>query len=200
MLLDDIVKYLVNSDFALSSYTRDGRLNSAFNEDEIIQIIENKFNIDRPNSRDWFDFSFTQNNSLYPVNIKVSKTNTADNLNCKLGIYYVLTGQIPCFHNGVRWEEYFKFLSENIRENSIDYYFLIINKNNLKDVFYTSLKSIKVLQPNGNNLPFQARWDLNKERVWRTYKESKDFILDVFRESLQMRSEAYESFKRYFYV
>ena len=37
--------------------------------------------------RDWVDFSFYENNVFYPVNIKVSTTETTDNLNCKLHIY-----------------------------------------------------------------------------------------------------------------
>lgn len=200
MLLDDIVKYLQTYEFALSQHTRDGRVNSAINENEIIAIIENKFTIEHSSSRDWFDFGFIKNNVLYPVNIKVSGMMSADNLNCKLGIYYALTGKLPPFNNGISWEDYFEALSQNLSKNTKDYYFLIINKNNLNDIFYTSLKSIKTLQANGNNLPFQAKWNLNKERINRNYEEAKKFILDTFEESLRMRSQAYESFKRYFYA
>lgn len=57
------------------------------------------------------DCSFEENNNFYPVNIKVSTTKTADNLNCKLEIYYALTGKIPPFSNGVIWEIYFKNLN-----------------------------------------------------------------------------------------
>ena len=109
--LCDIVGFLKSKDFSLSSHTRDGRLNSAFNEDEIFNLLEQNFSINRPNMRDWVDFSFEENNNFYPINIKVSTTKTADNLNCKLEIYYALTGKIPPFSNGVIWEIYFKNLN-----------------------------------------------------------------------------------------
>ncbi len=148
--------------------------------------------------RDWVDFSFVKNDIFYPVNIKVSTTKTADNLNCKLGIYYALTGKIPYFNNGIVWEEYFKNLSQNIASNITDYYFLIINKNDTSDIFYTSLKQLEQLVPNGNNLPFQAKWDENRNLILRNFEESKKFILDNFAASLQLRADAYFSFKRYF--
>lgn len=196
--LQNIVAFLKNDDFSLGKFSRDGRINSAFNEDEIFKILSKKFHINRPNARDWVDFSFEENKQFVPVNIKISKTDTADNLNCKLGIYYALTGKLPHFGNGISWEEYFKNLKENLELNNADYYFLVINKNDLKDIFYTSLKSLAILQPNGNNLPFQAKWSENKTRINRHFNEAKDFILSHFGASLRLRSEAFESFKRYF--
>lgn len=93
--------------------------------------------------RDWVDFSFEENGIFYPVNIKVSTTKTTDNLNCKLGIYYALTGKLPPFGNGVGWEQYFKTLRDNLVENDRDYYFFIFNKDNSNDVFATSLKCLE---------------------------------------------------------
>lgn len=101
------------------------------------------------------DFSFSENEIFIPVNIKVSTTKTPDNLNCKLGIYYTLTGRIPLFNNGISWEDYFKTLSENLRENTADYYFLIINKDNPNDVFATSLKGLESINPNAIIYPFK---------------------------------------------
>lgn len=197
-MLQDIVEFLKNYSFSLKSHSRDGRINSAFNEDEIVKIIESKFNITRPKARDWVDFSFTQNEIFYPVNIKISNMNTADNLNCKLGIYYALSGKIPHFDNGISWESYFKTLKENLESNSKDYYFLVINKQDCKDIFYTSLKCLESLQPNGNNLPFQAKWSENRNIITRTYEAARDFILGNFAKSLALRNKAYTSFKRHF--
>ncbi|WP_300926738.1 hypothetical protein [Helicobacter rodentium] len=86
-LLNDIVDFLKKRNLQLSNQSRDGRINSAFNEDEIFRLLESKFTINHPNMRDWVDFSFYENNVFYPVNIKVSTTETTDNLNCKLHIY-----------------------------------------------------------------------------------------------------------------
>lgn len=198
-LLIEIVKFLQTNPITLSKQSRDGRINSAFNEGEIFNLLESHFAINRPNMRDWVDFSFEENEIFYPVNIKVSTTKTTDNLNCKLGIYYALTGKIPPFGNGVSWECYFKSLKENMQENSKDYYFLIINKNNPRDVFATSLKCLESILPNGNNLPFQAKWDNNRNIIVRDFEKAKNFLLGTFEQSLKLRAEAYIHFKRYFY-
>lgn len=198
-LLIQIVEFLKNHPVILSKQSRDGRINSAFNEDEIFHLLESHFAINRPNMRDWVDFSFYENDIFYPVNIKVSTTKTTDNLNCKLGIYYALTGKIPPFSNGVSWECYFKNLKENMQENSKDYYFLIINKDNPNDVFASSLKCLESILPNGNNLPFQAKWDNNRNIIKRDFESAKAFLLGTFEQSLKLRAEAYLHFRRYFY-
>lgn len=133
------------------------------------------------------------------MNIKVSTTNTTDNLNCKLGIYYALTGKIQPFNNGVSWEIYFKTLSENLGENNKDYYFLIVNKDNHSDVFATSLKKLKTIIPNGNNLPFQAKWDDNRQLIDRDFTSAKQFLLATFEASLKLRADAYLHFRKYCY-
>ena len=199
-LLIQIVEFLKESPIALSRQSQDGRINSAFNEDEIFKCLESNFAINRPNIRDWYDFSFEENNIFYPVNIKVSTTKTTDNLNCKLGIYYALTGDCPPFNNGINWEEYSKKLAQNLKSNEKDYYFLIINKDNPNDVFATSLKRLKHIVPNGNNLPFQVRWNDNRET-----EQQNDFdetpenrILKNMAESLRQRASIYDKFLRYF--
>lgn len=196
--LAQIVNFLREYDFNLSRRTRDGRINSAFNEDEIFNIINKNFEVNRPNMRDWIDFSFEENSKFYPVNIKVTTTQTTDNLNCKLGIYYALTGQKPPFDNYAHWGVYFQSLRQNLRNNNEDYYFLIVNKNDFGDVFATSLKCLQSITPNGNNLPFQARWDVNRSPQNRTFEEAKDFILETFAQSLKLRADAYFHFINYF--
>lgn len=57
------------------------------------------------------------------LNIKITTTHTIDNLNCKLGIYYALTGDIPSFNNGINCDQYFCNLKTNLKENSADAYF-----------------------------------------------------------------------------
>lgn len=196
--LEKIKDFLQQRNLHLSQTTRDGRVNSAFNEDEIVALIANHFTIRRPKIRDWFDFAFEESGIFYPVNIKVSTTTTADNLNCKLGIYYALTGKLPDFNNTISWENYLKNLKENICNNNCDYYFLIVNKDNTKDIFLSSLKHFNKLVPNGNNLPFQACWNDNRNTINRNYQEAKKFILSILGQSLKLRADAYLSFKEYF--
>ena len=57
-LLCEMVAFLQRQNLHLSRNSRDGRINSAFNEDEIFNLLEANFAINRPNMRDWVDFSF----------------------------------------------------------------------------------------------------------------------------------------------
>ncbi|ECW7662789.1 restriction endonuclease, partial [Campylobacter coli] len=98
----------------------------------------------------------------------------------------------------INWDQYFCNLKTNLKENSKDYYFLIINKNDVQDIFIASLKSLEKISPNGNNLPFQAKWNENRHPVQREFKEAKDFIIKCFADSLKLRADAYFYFKRYF--
>ncbi|MCH3924856.1 MAG: hypothetical protein LKE30_08070 [Bacteroidales bacterium] len=106
-IIDEICLYLKDTGIVLSSPLADGRINASINEDEIIKTIQRKYTIQVPKSRAWYDFAIENNNEFFPVNIKVTDTTHADNLNCKLGIYYSLTGLMPNFPNETSWLEFF---------------------------------------------------------------------------------------------
>lgn len=204
-ILADVCQHLANNNFKISSNSTDGRINSAINEDEILNYIEVSFQsysgyrIVRPNARDWFDFAIENNDEFYPINIKVTNTTTSDNLNCKLGIYYALTGLKPAFGNEINWLNFFEKLHTSFgKYQDKDYYFLIVNKTDLKDVFCSTLRCIQNLTPNGNNLPFQSRWKDNHYLVDRTFDEAAKFIMNTFGESIKLRSDIYFNFKKYF--
>ncbi|WP_154427160.1 restriction endonuclease [Helicobacter pylori] len=193
--LNEIAEFLKTNPYNLSQPLQDGRLNSSVNEEEILNIIKHFFPIQLPKAREWWDFSFKKNDIFYPVNITTTKT--ADNLNCKLGIYYALCGLLPTFNNEIAWEKYFQKLHKDLGKNTDrDYYFLIINKNDPKDIFINSLKGIQTLQP--NNLPFQCKWDNNREIIQRDFDGSKNFILSALAESIKLRSSIYLKFKEFF--
>ncbi|GAA9750496.1 hypothetical protein VN0175_14390 [Helicobacter pylori] len=195
--LNEIAEFLKTNPYNLSQPLQDGRLNSSVNEEEILNTIKDYFPIQLPRAREWWDFSFEENKIFYPVNIKTTTTKTADNLNCKLGIYYALCGLVPEFNNEIAWEKYFQKLHEDLGKNTNrDYYFLIINKNDPKDVFINSLKGIQTLQP--NNLPFQCKWDDNRKIVQRRFIESKNFILSALAKSVKLRANIYLTFKEFF--
>ncbi|WP_104714281.1 restriction endonuclease [Helicobacter cetorum] len=197
--LSRIVEFLKTNPYNLSQPLQDGRLNSSINEEEILNIINNHFSVQLPKAREWWDFSFEENDIFYPINIKITTTKTADNLNCKLGIYYALCGLLPTFNNEIAWEKYFQKLYKDLGANTDrDYYFLIINKNDTKDIFVNSLKGIQTLQPNGNNLPFQCKWDSDREIVQRNFIESKNFILSTLAKSVTLRANIYLAFKEVF--
>jgi len=190
--MNEIVNYLKSGDMLLSKQSKDGRVNSILNEDEILRIIEQRFNIDVPRARDWADFYI----DAIPVNIKVTTTNTADNASSKKGVYYALTGTI--YQGNNTWEQYLQSLKENISDSEKDYYFLIINKEDTQDIFFNSLKCITSLVPNGNNLPFQIKWKDNKILQRKTFEEAKALILKTLGKSMQLRADAYLSFQKYF--
>ncbi|MCQ2764193.1 restriction endonuclease [Helicobacter pylori] len=186
--LSEIAEFLRTNPYSLSQPLQDGRLNSSVNEEEILNTIKDYFPIQLPKAGEWWDFSFEENKIFYPVNIKTTTTKTADNLN--LGIYYALCGLVPEFNNEIAWEKYFQKLHKDLGTNTNrDYYFLIINKNDPKDVFINSLKGIQTLQP--NNLPFQCKWDNNREIVQRSFVESKNFILSALAKSVKLRANIY---------
>ncbi|WRD26780.1 restriction endonuclease [Helicobacter pylori] len=187
--LNEIAEFLKTNPYHLSQPLQDGRLNSSVNKEEILNTIKH-FPIQLPKAREWWDFSFKKNDIFYPVNIKTTTTKTADNLNGKLGIYYALCGLVPEFNNEIAWEKYFQKLHKDLGKNTNrDYYFLIINKNDPKDIFINSLKGIQTLQP--NNLPFQCKWDNNREIVQRNFTESKNSILSALAKSVTLRANIY---------
>jgi len=198
-ILTDICDYLIKLNVKLSKQFADGRINASMNEAELLKEIKEQFGIQEPRSRAWFDFSIENESGFFPVNIKITDTTHADNLNCKLGIYYALTGLLPHFPNETRWLTYFEHLKENLgKEKNKDYYFLIFNKQNPTDIFVNSLKGLQDLQPNGNNLPFQCKWDNNRKYQNRSFNKAAEFILSTFGHSIKLRSEIYFNFKKYF--
>ncbi|MCR4664072.1 MAG: hypothetical protein K5660_01745 [Paludibacteraceae bacterium] len=203
-ILTDISEHLASHNFRISAQNQDGRINSAINEDEVLNYLERTFpfgnyELVRPQARDWFDFAIEDNREFYPINIKVTNTTSVDNLNCKLGIYYALTGLKPAFGNEISWLPFFQKLNDSFgKHKDKDYYFLIVNKRDLSDVFCSTLKSISNLTPNGNNLPFQSKWQDNHILISRTFEEAADFIMTTFAASIKLRSDIYFNFKKYF--
>lgn len=213
-ILSDIVKKLQTENININIENRsdDGRVNSSLQETIItsflkeskdIQDILNKYNMKLliPHQREWFDFCLFNDNKFIPVNIKISSLKTADNVSSKKGLYYACTGVFPhsnydelCKSDSFKtnkWTEFYKKLKEDVDKNENgDYYFLIINKNNTSDIFFTSLKTLKNITPNGNNLPFQCKWENNRERVFRSHKEARIFLIKAFYKSLKLSNES----------
>jgi hypothetical protein len=188
--------YLAINPVSISRQFADGRVNSTINEKEIIKSISDHFDIERPPPRFWYAFGIRRGHEILPVDLKVTKTDGADNIQCKLGIYYALTGQWPDFAGETPWRFYFRRLRNYLnRSQDKDYYCLIVNKKNTRDVFCNSLKGLTSLVANGNNLPFQCKWDDNRKPVKRTHDEAMRFILGKFRESIELRASILTEFE-----
>ena len=113
--------------------------------------------------------------------------NYADNLSSKIGMGYALTGKNDL---SIQWEKFHKQIKENIKIG-YDYYFLIVNKNNSCDAFWTSLKRIETLIPNGNNLPFQCDWSKNRNFSTRNEIQAIYYILEQYIESWNKKVKGY---------
>lgn len=187
--LNSIVEFLRQNELSLLSENDDGRLNSATNENIILRTLADNFKeVEISSIRQWFDFRIRADNELF-VNVKISDldNNAADNCSSKLGMGYALCGvkNMP-----VAWDKFHEML-ENELKIGYDYYFLVINKNDTKDCFYTSLKRIKTLVPNGNNIPFQCNWAENREFSNRSEIEAMRYILDIYLQSWDKKVKGY---------
>jgi len=62
-----------------------------------------------------------------------------------------------------------------------DYFFLVLNKRDNKDIIINSVKGLSVLTPNINNLPFQVCWNKNRYYEYKSINK----ILKMFINCLQ---------------
>jgi len=241
--LTELVDFLKNKHLELSANMNDGRLNSAINEDEIVNNLNElnqKDNIEyfvlEGIARDWADIYLiskdmekdykdleqilkcyksshknalknkwinklkliNRNGNLIPINIKITTTQTNDNINSKESIYYSLTGKI--YDKSNNWSTFLNSLKEDIseKEPKTDYYFLVINKKDTQDIFFNSLRGIKNFVSNGNNPPFQVKWSENKQFDKVSFVEAKKRILTALGLTLQQRANPWFIFEKNF--
>ena len=176
LILYIIQKYLQKSNFIFSKENNDGRINSCSDEDKIIQLLYKKYpnKLKIPKIRMWYDILIYDNfYGWLPVNIKTTSTTTCDNTGNLAICVYAYTNYKLNLHNQKTYENgpMSKILIEKLKnkeynkEPKKDYYFIVLNKNNNKDIIINSVKGLTSLTPNSNNLPFQICW--NKNRVFK---------------------------------
>lgn len=196
--LNKMVKYIKEYPVKLSTNVTaggDGRVDSAKNEDEVITHLREVPEFDRvmftPPPRAFYDFSISENGEPLYVNIKVSdlSNRATDNCSSKEGLAYALTGRADL---PTHFADFHEVIRSNLK-SGYDYYFLVVNKKNPSEAYWTSLKRIKTLVPNGNNLPFQCDWALNKEFSNRTEEEATRYLLEVYLSSWEKRIEDFPS-------
>ena len=212
LIMYKIKKYLKLQAFEFSTQNEDGRINSCIDEDEVIKLLIEKFGekIKKPKIRMWYDI--LANDYYYgwiPINIKSTTTKTCDNTgNFAMCVHTYTDKEIidvknlkPC-RNGEMSKILVKKIAEKTRKNreynkrpKKDYYFLVANKNDPKDIIINSLKGLEILQPNINNLPFQVCWDKN-----RNFKYDKiNKKIDLFIKCIQKPKPSYtENFLKEF--
>ena len=188
-----VVKYLKKNPISLPKGSGDARRDSATAENTIISYLQNQsfgFNIVSPNigtghNRSWYDIQINN----YHCDIKISELKTTDNTNAKKAIFYLLTGLDP---NKISNTEkvFFKEMKkkESVDEHR-DYFYIVINKIDIQDVFALSLKGLKEVQIAPNNLPFQCNWNKNRDIQTRNWQNAKDFLLSKWAKSIQQKIE-----------
>lgn len=184
-----IQEYLTKLQIKISKKTDDGRINSVMDEDTIIKKLQERFpdRIIKPSKRMWFDILiFDLTHKWLPVNIKSTTTTTNDNAGNLTMCAYAYTNikidltRKNTYQNGTIAPLLLKALQEKNLNRNIkkDYYFIVINKTNSKEIIINSLKGLSKLTPNINNLPFQIKWVDNKEYKYECInKKINIFIL-----------------------
>jgi len=170
---------------SISEGHEDGRVNSIDDEESVIKLLEERYGaaVERPKPREFFDVRLFG----FPLQIKSSAyaKGAADNFSSKAAILYALTTMSEAEIIKIqRWNAFEQALIDNATgENNRDYYIISVNKDD-STVHLSSLKSLKKLTPNGNNLPFQIQWKNNIDTVERTYTEARQFILGAYKQSV----------------
>jgi len=194
-ILIDAVEYLNNITIKVSESHEDGRVNSIADEDTIIDLLTQKYgveNIEKPKPRDWWDVKVFG----YPLNIKSSKFGSAaDNFSSKAAILYALTNLPEDNVNVQSWKQFQDALANNSSyDNGRDYYIFTLNKVT-NEVHLSSLKTLRKLTSNGNNLPFQIKWRDNIDPVVRDHGQAYEFLVESYKESVRKKINSHDGFE-----
>jgi len=192
LIMYKIKKYLSLKSYQCSRFNEDGRINSNFDEENIINLLIEFFGekIKKPKIRMWYDIlAYDYNYGWIPINIKSTTTLTNDNTGNLAMCVYGYTNElldihrIKSYNNGEMSIILFNKIKnkEFNRNNKKDYYFIVLNKIDPNDIIINSVKGLSILTPNINNLPFQICW--NKNRIFKY--ENIDKKIKLFIECLQ---------------
>ena len=190
--LVEAVEYLNTLTIAVSENHEDGRVNSIDDEDTIIDLLVEKYgdNIEKPKARCWWDVKIFG----HPLNIKSSNFKSGDNFSSKLALLYALTDIPEGEIKANSWKSFQEKIKEHKGENNRDYYIIVLSKLDGK-VYLQSLKSLRKINSNGNNLPFQVNWGNNTEPVERTYLQAYDFLIECYKESVRKKITSHDGFE-----
>ena len=178
--------------FNFVDISKDGRTNSCLDENNIIDMLLNNkfFKIKIPNIRMWYDILIYDNiHGWIPVNIKSTTTFTNDNAgNLAMCVHSYTNYKLDLF-NETKYNNNFMSsllikklkLKEYNRLYKKDYYFIVFNKTDPKDIIVNSILGLANIYPNINNLPFQVCWNKNREFIY----DRIDNKVNLFIECLQ---------------
>ena len=174
--------------------TRDGRIGSLLDEERNLSNASKVFDdLEIYPPRLFADFKL-----FNPFNWKSTTTTTADNCSAKLSILYsfceIDEKDLPKYQQWQKFwakvNEYTDYTAEQFEEIYRPYYFLIQNKKT-KKVFINELSTLTKLTPNGNNLPFQIKWNDNMIPKNQNKREAFIQLLTVLDESVTLFEQAH---------
>ena len=64
-----------------------------------------------------------------------------------------------------------------------DYYFIVLNKKNNKDIIINSIKGLTKLNSNINNLPFQVCWNKNRFYEYKNINKIIKLFINCLKKS-----------------
>ena len=202
LILYQIKKYLEKGIFIFSSQTSDGRINSCLDENIIISLLKKKYNnkIIEVDKRHWCDILiFDKLYSWIPVNIKTTTTTTSDNTGNLAMCVYLYTNEELDIHKLYNNGEMSKILFNKIKNKEYnkrykkDYFFIVLNKTNQSDVIINSVKGLSHLTSNINNLPFQVKWNNNKEYKYDLINNKIKMFVDYLKKPKSSWNEVFMS-------
>jgi len=180
-----IQKFLTDIPYGCSTENKDGRINSCIDETNIINLLTNKFKdrIKAPKTRMWYDiliFDFLR--SWIPINIKTTTTLSNDNIGNLALCVYAYTDEKLDLESSYDNKTMSTLLFEKLQNKEYnmgikDYYFLVLNKTNPKDVIVNSILGLEKLYPNINNIPFQICWSQNRNFCYDKIENKVDMFI-----------------------
>ncbi len=202
LMMYKIQKYLKLQEFQFSKHSDDGRINSCTDEDNIIELLIEKFGekIKKPKIRMWYDILVFDNICGWiPLNIKTTSMTTRDNSGNLTMCVYAYTDEDLDIHNNTFYKNgdmsrvLFKKLKDKKynKKSKKDYYFLVLNKKSPKDIIINSLKGLSFLSPNLNNLPFQICWNKNKIFHYKNINENVKLFIECIKTPKQSWKETF---------
>lgn len=187
------VKLLIEkaNSFSCHSEYDDGRVNSTIDEANLLKLLgtlpELNGRIKCVKMRAWPDLLIKDfKYGWLPVNIKTTTTTTSDNTGNLASCVYALTDHeldLTKKYNNGKMSMVLIDAIENKRFNrklKKDYYFLVINKVT-SEVIINSLRGLEKMNSNNYNLPYQVKWCINKNFVYRPIEESVDMLKDTIK-------------------
>jgi len=187
-ILSDIQRTLAKRGVRVNK-SSDGRNGSVMDEHDITFFLKTRFKdlvtISPP--RMWHDILVRNDNvsPWIPVNIKTTTMKTRDNIGNLATVVYAYTKHEmdleKRYNNGVMSSVLYECLkNKHYNDTARDYYFIVVDKKKRNNVIVNSLRGLTKITGSVHNLPFQVKWDQNKEYKSQSVQDSVDTFLETF--------------------